>query len=74
MRKGFTEALSAAYDAAQKSSDRFVGQELAAVPTEEIGSFCPRTAVNKATVDRVIHGAHAVPREFPSASQAARFH
>ena len=64
MRKGFTEALSAAYDAAQKSSDRFVGQELAAVPTEEIGSFCPRTAVNKATVDRVIRALTQFPENF----------
>jgi multifunctional 2-oxoglutarate metabolism enzyme len=64
MRKGFTEALSAAYDAAQKSSDHFVGQELAAVPTEEIGSFCPRTAVNKATVDRVIHALTEFPENF----------
>jgi multifunctional 2-oxoglutarate metabolism enzyme len=64
MRKGFTEALSAAYDAAQKSSDHFVGQELAAVPTEEIGSFCPRTAVNKATVDRVIHALTQFPENF----------
>src|SRR6204780_116660 len=64
MRKGFTEKLSAAYDAAQKSSDHFVGQELAAVPTEEIGSFCPRTAVNKATVDRVVNGITTFPDEF----------
>src|SRR3984885_10710640 len=64
MRKGFTEKLSAAYDAAQKSSDHFVGQELAAVPTEEIGSFCPRTAVNKATVDRVIHALTQFPENF----------
>jgi multifunctional 2-oxoglutarate metabolism enzyme len=64
MRKGFTEELSAAYDAAQKSSERFVGQELAAVPTEEIGSFCPRTAVNKATVDQVVRGLTQFPENF----------
>jgi 2-oxoglutarate dehydrogenase E1 component len=64
MRKGFAQSLSAAYDAAQKSSERFEGQELAAVPTEEIASFCPRTAVNKATVDRVIRALTQFPGNF----------
>ncbi len=64
MRKGFNEALSAAYDAAEKSSEHFVGQELAAVPTEEIGSFCPRTAVTKADIDRVIGGLTRFPENF----------
>ena len=67
-------ALAAAYDAAQKSSERFEGQELAAVPSDDIASFCPRTAVNKATVERVIRALTAFPREFPPASQAARLH
>ena len=40
MRKGFAQSLSAAYDAAAKSSERFEGQELAAVPTDEIASYC----------------------------------
>jgi 2-oxoglutarate dehydrogenase E1 component len=56
--------LSAAYDAAEKTSDRFEGQELAAVPSDEIASFCPRTAVNKATIDRVIRALTRFPENF----------
>ncbi|MGD0365527.1 MAG: 2-oxoglutarate dehydrogenase E1 component, partial [Bryobacteraceae bacterium] len=64
IRKGFAQNLSAAYDAAEKTSDRFEGQELAAVPSDEIASFCPRTAVNKATVDRVIRALTHFPENF----------
>ena len=64
MRKGFAQSLAAAYDAAEKTSDRFEGQELAAVPSDEIASFCPRTSVNKATVDRVIRALTQFPENF----------
>jgi 2-oxoglutarate decarboxylase len=64
MRKDFARSLSAAYDAAQKSSEHFAGQELAAVPTEEIGGFCPRTAVNHATIERVIRALTQFPENF----------
>ncbi|MGA2588715.1 MAG: multifunctional oxoglutarate decarboxylase/oxoglutarate dehydrogenase thiamine pyrophosphate-binding subunit/dihydrolipoyllysine-residue succinyltransferase subunit [Bryobacteraceae bacterium] len=64
MRKGFAERLSAAYDDAEKSSERFEGQELAAVSSDDIASFCPRTAVNKATVDRVIRALTHFPDNF----------
>jgi 2-oxoglutarate dehydrogenase E1 component len=64
MRKGFAQSLAAAYDAAEKTSDRFEGQELAAVPHDEIASFCPCTAVDKAAVDRVIRGLTQFPENF----------
>jgi 2-oxoglutarate decarboxylase len=64
MRKTFAQNLSAAYDSAQKSREPFVGQELAAVPTEEIGSFCPRTSVNHATIERVIRALTHFPENF----------
>ena len=64
IRKGFAQSLSAAYDAAEKSGDRFEAQELAAVPSDEIASFCPRTAVNKATVARVIRALTHCPENF----------
>ncbi|MGA3077341.1 MAG: multifunctional oxoglutarate decarboxylase/oxoglutarate dehydrogenase thiamine pyrophosphate-binding subunit/dihydrolipoyllysine-residue succinyltransferase subunit, partial [Bryobacteraceae bacterium] len=64
IRKGFAQALAAAYDAAEKSGDHFEAQELAAVPSDEIASFCPRTAVNKATVDRVIRALTHFPENF----------
>ncbi|MGA2136948.1 MAG: multifunctional oxoglutarate decarboxylase/oxoglutarate dehydrogenase thiamine pyrophosphate-binding subunit/dihydrolipoyllysine-residue succinyltransferase subunit [Bryobacteraceae bacterium] len=64
IRKGFAQKLAAAYDAAAKSSERIEPQELAAVPSDEIASFCPRTSVNKATVDRVIRALTHFPENF----------
>src|SRR5579862_6105721 len=64
MRKQFAQSLAAAYDTAAKSSERFEGQELAAVPSDEIASYCPRTAVNKATIDRVIRALTQFPENF----------
>jgi 2-oxoglutarate dehydrogenase E1 component len=37
---------------------------LAAVPSDELASFCPRTAVNKATIDRVIRALTQFPENF----------
>jgi len=64
MRKLFAQSLSAAYDAAEKTSDRFEGQELAAVPKEDLASFCPRTAVDKAAIDRVTGALTQFPENF----------
>ncbi|HZT30054.1 MAG TPA: multifunctional oxoglutarate decarboxylase/oxoglutarate dehydrogenase thiamine pyrophosphate-binding subunit/dihydrolipoyllysine-residue succinyltransferase subunit [Bryobacteraceae bacterium] len=64
MRKRVVDNLSQAYDAAQKHAEHFEVVELSAVPTEEVGNFCPRTAVNRATVDRVIRALTTFPPEF----------
>jgi len=64
LRKGFAQNLSAAYDAAQKTGEQFEPQELAAVPKEEIAAFCPRTSVNKATIDRVVRALTQFPENF----------
>ena len=64
MRKGFAQNLAAAYDAAEKSNESFEAQELAAVPSDAIASFCPRTSVNKATIDRVIRALTHFPDHF----------
>ncbi len=64
VRKGFAQNLAAAYDTAQKSNEHFAGQELAAVPHDEIASFCPRTSVNRATIDRVIRALTQFPENF----------
>jgi len=64
MRKGVSDRLSQAYDAAQQRSERYEVQELSAVATEDIGSFCPRTAVNHAVVERVVRGMTNFPVNF----------
>ena len=43
MRKAVSQRLSDAYDAVQQQAEHYEVQELSAVPSEDIGSFCPRT-------------------------------
>ena len=56
MRRRVTTRLSEAFDASEKHAEQFEVQELSAVPAEEIGGFCPRTAVNRPVIERVIRG------------------
>ena len=72
MRKEVSARLSEAYDAVQQRAERYELQELSAVPSEEFGGFCPRTAVNQQVMERVIRGIDALPRKLPPASEAAR--
>ena len=53
MKKAVAQRLSADYDAVQNKAERFELQELSAVPFEDIGNFCPRTAVNQQVIERV---------------------
>ena len=64
MRKAVSQRLSDAYDAVQKQSERYQVQELSAVSTEEIGAFCPRTAVNQAVLERIIRAMTSFPANF----------
>src|ERR1035441_3884607 len=64
MRKAASARLSEAFDAAQQRAEHYIPQELSAVGGEEIGSFCPRTAVNRPVLDRVVRGIPNFPPEF----------
>jgi len=64
IRKELAERLSRAYDAAQARGEHYEPQELSAVPGEEIGGFCPRTAVNRQVLERVVHGITHFPENF----------
>ena len=64
VRKELAARLSAAYDAAQERAERYELQELSAVTGEEIGGFCPRTAVNQQVLERVIRGITHFPENF----------
>jgi 2-oxoglutarate dehydrogenase E1 component len=64
MRKEVSARLSAAYDAVQQRAERFEVQELSAVPSEDIGEFCPRTAVNHQVIERVTRGISQFPENF----------
>ncbi len=72
MRKAVAARLNEAYDAVQKRAERYELQELSAVAGEEIGNFCPRTAVNPAGAGARDPRYDPLPREFPPASQTAR--
>ena len=64
LRKEVSERLSAAYDAAQKQAEHYELQEIAAVSTGEYGGFCPRTAIDRAAIERVISGITRFPENF----------
>jgi len=64
LRKAVAQRLSAAYDAVQERAERFEVQELSAVSGDEVGGFCPRTAVNQPVLERVIRGMTHFPENF----------
>ena len=64
MRQEVSARLSAAYDAVQQRAERFEVQELSAVQTEDIGEYCPRTAVNLQVIERVTRGITQFPENF----------
>ena len=74
MQQAHADALRRGLRATQKNAERYELQELSAVPDREIENFCPRTAVNQQTLERVDARAHHVPGEFPPASEAARLY
>jgi 2-oxoglutarate dehydrogenase E1 component len=73
MRKAVAQRLSADYDAVQNKAERFELQELSAVPAEDIGNFCPRTAVNEQVLDRVVRGITQFPESFHLHPKLRRF-
>jgi multifunctional 2-oxoglutarate metabolism enzyme len=64
LRKAAAQRFNAAYDAAQAGNEHYEPQELSAVPTEDIGNFCPRTAVNHAIIERVVGAISHFPESF----------
>ena len=64
MRKEVAQRLSTAFDAVQNKAERYELQELSAVPSEDIGAFCPRTAVNQQVLERVVRGLTNFPPNF----------
>jgi len=64
MRHAAAARLSDAFDAAQRRAEHYQPQELSAVAVEEIPGFCPRTAVNRAVLDRVVRAITTFPPEF----------
>jgi len=64
MRQAVADRLGQAYDAVQHRAERYELQELSAVSSEEIGNYCPRTAVNRQVLERVVRGMTHFPDNF----------
>jgi 2-oxoglutarate dehydrogenase E1 component len=64
IRKEVIQRLSKAFDEAQQASDQYEYQELSAVPMEEVGAFCPRTAVTREGLERITDGITSFPSNF----------
>ena len=64
MRRRIVDALGQAFDAAARKAEHFAPQELSAVPAAEIAGVVPRTAVNRATLERVVRALTTFPADF----------
>ena len=64
VRASVSARLNQAYDAAKKKEEPFQVQELSAVDPEEVSRPSPHTAVDRATLERVVEGITTFPAEF----------
>jgi multifunctional 2-oxoglutarate metabolism enzyme len=64
IRAAVSARLNQAYEQAKKKDQPFQVQELSAVDPEEVARPTPHTAVDRATLERVIEGITTFPAEF----------
>jgi 2-oxoglutarate dehydrogenase E1 component len=64
MRKAVTERLASAHAEVQKTPAPYELLELGEVSAEELADPCPPTAVDRALLERVVHGITAFPGSF----------
>jgi 2-oxoglutarate decarboxylase len=64
IRAGVSARLNEAYDAAKKKEEPFQVQELSTVDPDEVSRPSPHTAVDRATLERVVEGITTFPPEF----------
>jgi multifunctional 2-oxoglutarate metabolism enzyme len=64
IRAAVSARLNQAYEQAKKKDQPFQVQELSAVDPEEVARPTPHTAVDRATLERVIEGITTYPAEF----------
>ncbi len=64
IRTSVSARLNQAYDAARKKEEPYQVQELSAVDPEEVSRPSPHTAVDRATLERVVEGITTFPPEF----------
>jgi multifunctional 2-oxoglutarate metabolism enzyme len=64
IRKQYNKSLNEVYEFAQQSKQQYELQELGDVSPDEMAPFCPTTAVDRATLERVANGITTFPADF----------
>jgi len=64
IRKGIHQRLDDIYDASKQNREQYELQELSAVDPDEMIAPRPNTAVDRAALERVVHGITTFPDEF----------
>jgi 2-oxoglutarate dehydrogenase E1 component len=63
-RQAVNKSLNEVYEIAQQSKQQYELQELSGVSAGEIAPFCPTTAVDRGTLERVVQGMTSFPPSF----------
>ena len=64
MRRRITTRLREAFDAVKRSAEHYEYQELSAVEAAAIPAACPRTAIDRGAIERIIRGLTTFPPDF----------
>jgi multifunctional 2-oxoglutarate metabolism enzyme len=64
IRKSLTHRMNELYDAAKKTHEQYEVQELSAIDLEDMVQPSPDTAVDRATLERVVEGITTFPEHF----------
>ncbi len=64
LRRRFKTALAEGYQQAQSREARYEIQDLAALDEKAIPAFCPRTAIDRAMVEKIVRGLTTFPEDF----------
>jgi multifunctional 2-oxoglutarate metabolism enzyme len=63
-RKATAAKFDEAFKAAQEHAERYELQELSAVPIDSFHGFCPRTAIDRKLIEKIIDGLCRFPDDF----------
>ncbi|MBK7930161.1 MAG: multifunctional oxoglutarate decarboxylase/oxoglutarate dehydrogenase thiamine pyrophosphate-binding subunit/dihydrolipoyllysine-residue succinyltransferase subunit [Bryobacterales bacterium] len=64
LRKRISARLEEGFEEAKQNAVRFEVQELGVVDTEHLPTFCPRTAADRALLEKVVDGLTTIPADF----------
>jgi 2-oxoglutarate decarboxylase len=64
MRRDFNRGLNEVYELAQQTKEQYELQELSGMPEDGIAPFCPTTAIDLKSVERVVDGITTFPADF----------